>query len=282
MPIHFGFSRMTFLVALFSLMFTMFGTEKLSAAPFSPDITSFGSSVFTGAEGAATTTHAYKSSDYLMHRTPYDEVTNGSPWDPSEGVMQLQWGYSPSEEFFVPISAYSLENYETDVVLGEVFTVSALTHYNQKIIGDNIEMFYIQVSIILSIDGVTLPAFVYDELRVRHLETLNPADDVVQWLNLQETRVFFYGDAKYELTMHGFDIPKEPIPLCQIATRCFTTPESDNPFDPSYTMAPVLASLNATLLIPEPSTYLLMGSLVGLVIALKVIRSRRKSSNLSK
>jgi hypothetical protein len=249
------------------------------------DITSSGSSIFTNANSSSL--RAYKSNDYgpiSGGPPPAGEILHAPPYTIADAAQQIQWGTPFDDETpncgggipGICVSAYTFEDKLNVPVTpnGTQFEVTDVTHFNRRIVGSLITFFDMDLFITLNIDGtdILIPDSVFSGITVDHAETPNPNSDIATWDSLPIVHLFTHGGIDYELTVLGFD--PEFDPFCP--GRCFITFEGTN------RTAPIMAVLTASVPIPEPSTYLLLGSMVGFVIFLRYRKAKNSVSKVLK
>lgn len=189
------------------------------------------------------------------------------------GTNQINWGAASGQNsgyLFVgsapPIFSVSPNT---------AFDLGQFTHFNFPIpSGSGITGARLTTTVNLSINGSAIPAmtFAYDFL---HNETPNVApcqagsvstcDDIVQITNNQEfSSIFNVGGQDYTIKITGFDVNGSLFD--QFMTQENKTNEA--------TLKAIVTVPDVA--VPEPSTYLLMGSLLGVTL---FCRRLRKASN---
>lgn len=195
------------------------------------------------------------------------------PFTPDQGIVQIRWGLPAYPDQSLETSAYILRDHPlvgtTPVTLGEEFTVATIHHYNRPINGSFITSFTMQLTVDLTVFGFSLPPLVFDNLEVLHAETLNPLADIATWNSPQIDREFSHGGINYTFSLIGIPATYDPDCLGQ----CFITLEgTDNE-------APVVAVITSTP-IPEPSTYLMLSSMIGIIMLYRHIASKKAKAKV--
>ncbi len=226
-------------------------------------ISSTGTPVFEGATGGFPFS-GYKSTDY-------DNPGPGMPrpFSVTDQIVQIKWGV-PFNDDFPFQSAYILYNETTNpVILNQLFTIATLEHVNKPIVGRFITEFDIQITANLNVNGTDVGPINFSDLLVKHEETLNPNPDIATWESNPQLHHFSVSGVDYTLTITGINPNYDP----DCPGRCFITAENTSNF------APIQAILTTTP-VPEPSTYLLLSSMVGLVILSRHFRSKKQASKV--
>lgn len=208
---------------------------------------------------------AYKNTNY---NSPGIGIPNRN-YALGQGIVQIQWGLPFDED---GKSAYILRNETTtNIQLNELFTIAYLEHVNKRIVGTSfLNQFTMYLTANLNVNGTDVGPIDFSNILVSHDETLNPRVDIAAWESLPLIHQFSVSGINYTLTVFGIN------PLFDTACpgRCFYTPETE------ITIAPIQATLTATP-IPEPSTYLILSSMVGLIIIAARYKSRQKNFKLN-
>ncbi len=179
------------------------------------------------------------------------------------GTNQLSWGITNGQQsgyLFAPTSVM----FPVDITLGQEFDLATFTHNNFVIgLGTSIKQATLSTNLNFLIDGEQVD--VLREYTFLHNETTNTSpgccDDIVTAVNNTPfTETFVVGDFEYTFDIKGFRVNGQL--MSQFVTE-------ENKANESI----LVAEINRVP-IPEPTTYLLLGSMLALVL---LVRRKNKS-----
>jgi len=184
-----------------------------------------------------------------------------------EGTSEIRWG---NPVYYDKKSGYDFDAESTpfSVDCDQAFELGEFTHHNYPITGTALDTVDLKTTVDLTIDGVAVSGlnFTYN---FDHTETPNSSDPiasrdiVVIENNSMMSDVFTINDVEYTIYLSGFLIGGELVDTFYTWEKCKNT-------------AKLFAMITTPgCVIPEPSTYLLLGSMLICAVALKRRKIRK-------